>query len=153
MREHENDVPGDIVGEEAEDLPGGFGVDDPDKDAENTIDEFYRPKILQGTDRITTEAQGNSTIAGETEPQGEGATVSYRDLLEGEEGHPGAAVGFTGEEKEKRVLPETEERKPKPPTGLIPEGGTPTEVETEQQLRNQSVESEGPFGDQGKKAA
>lgn len=39
-REHFNDVPGDISGSEAEDLPGGFGEYDPDNNVDATIDEL-----------------------------------------------------------------------------------------------------------------
>ncbi len=121
MHEHWNDVPGDIAGEDnLENQPGGFGVDDPDRDIDADLEEHFPERIFHGTDRLTTASQGNDTMAAETEEYNEGATVSYHDLLEEEKG-PGA--------------------------GLIPEGGEETEVETEQQRRNMSVESEGPYGD------
>lgn len=151
MREHSNDVPGDIVGEDAENLPGGFGTDDPDNDADAVYDERYPLKIYHGEDRITTGMQGGDTIAGETEAQGEDATVSSRDLLAGNEGNPGAAIGFIGAENDKQVIPETTPGEKEPTSGLIPEGGLPDDSETEQQQRNMSVETEGPAG--GGKAA
>ncbi len=119
MHEHWNDVPGDIAGEEnLDNLPGGLGTDDPDRDVDSTLEDFFPQRILRGTDRITSAAQGNDTIAAETEAQGDGATVSNRDL----ESDTGAATADAG---------------------LIPEGGEDTEVETEQQRRNRSTESQG----------
>lgn len=118
MHEHWNDVPGDIAGEEStNDLPGGFGVEDPDRDVDDTLEDYLPLRILRGTDRITTASQGNDTLRGDTEEHGDGATVSDHDLLESDAAGP------------------------------APQGGVPTDEETEQQLRNRSTESQGPVGD------
>ena len=141
MREHWNDVPGDIAGEEADDLPGGFGVDDPDKDVDANYTELFGQKSYRGEDRITTAAQGGDTLSAEIESVNTGATVDYPDLLAGEESVSGAAVGFIGDEEAKQYSPEelAEHQAEGPP----PLGGEETETETEQQQRDRSTESGG----------
>jgi len=109
MREHFNDVPGDIVGSEAEDLPGALGADDPDNDLDATVDELVGNDVMNPdgqTFTVLDQQGGDTTGTGYVEPSGDGASVPMADLLEGEEGHPGA-VGFTGAERDKRS--------PKPP--------------------------------------
>ncbi|HOF86779.1 MAG TPA: hypothetical protein PLZ36_01575 [Armatimonadota bacterium] len=100
MREHNNDMPGDIADENANALPGGFGVENPDLSPDALVDE------VMGLDVV-----GPSGIAfiPTNQPPGDRAGASFADataelagLLEGNENHPGAAVGFTGEEREKR---------------------------------------------------
>lgn len=118
MHEHWNDVPGDIAGEDSPgNLPGSFGIDDPDRDVDATLEDFFPHRILHGTDRITSAAQGNDTVEPDTVGEGEGATVSERDLASEDERSSAA--------------------------GLIPEGGEDSDVETEQQHRNRSTESQG----------
>ncbi len=52
MHEHWHDVPGDIAGEaHVDNLPGGFGVDDPDRDVDTTLEDYFPHRILHGTDR------------------------------------------------------------------------------------------------------
>ena len=45
-REHFNDVPGDIVASAAEDLPGGFGTEDPDLNADADLDEVVANDVV-----------------------------------------------------------------------------------------------------------
>ncbi|HEY3417604.1 MAG TPA: hypothetical protein VGM23_12035 [Armatimonadota bacterium] len=109
MREHWNDVPGDIVGENAENLPGGFGVDDPDYDIDATIDELVNNDVTgpDGQGFGPKEEHGGSTT-GTSYAAGAntGSSVDPEVLLEDEEDHPGAALGFTGEERDKGGHPE-----------------------------------------------
>ncbi|MHB9107803.1 MAG: hypothetical protein ACYDCO_12170 [Armatimonadota bacterium] len=149
MREHFNDVPGDIAGSEAENLPGGLGEYDPDNDVDATIDEQVGNDVMNPDGRtfgIKNQQGGSTTGTGYTEPTNDGASVPPEDLLEGEEGHPGAAVGFTGAERDKRATQQPRRaRQPEEPAL----GGRTTEPETDQQERNMSVETEGPTGSQG----
>ena len=106
MREHFNDMPGDIAGSEAENLPGGFGAYDPDNDIDATIDEQVGNDVMNPDGQMfgALDQQGGfTTSTGYTEAVNDGSTVPPADLVEGEEEHPGAAVGFTGAEKEKRA--------------------------------------------------
>jgi|GEM_PF-2565951 len=88
MREHFNDVPGDIVGSSAENLPGALGADDPDADIDATIDELIDNDVIApGGEQFAARDQqgGVTTGAGYIEPKGDGATVPLEDLVEGEE--------------------------------------------------------------------
>ncbi len=105
MREHYNDVPGDLAGGGADDLPGGFGVDNPDLSPEAMVDEVADMDAIgptgtafTATDQTPGDTAGTSVASGVDT----GASIDPADLLEGNEGHPGAAVGFTGDEPEKR---------------------------------------------------
>jgi hypothetical protein len=147
-REHFNDMPGDISGSDAEDLPGGIGGYDPDNDIDATIDELVDNDVRgpSGESFYYQDQQGGDTTGtGYVEASNEGSTVPMADLLEGEEGHPGAAVGFTGAELDKKAPP------PQPPHAPeeMPIGGMEHERETVQQQENMSVETEGPTGSQG----
>ena len=149
MREHFNDVPGDIAGSEAENLPGGFGENDPDNDVGAMIDEQVGNDVMNpdGQTFVRQDQQGGSTTGtGYVEATGDGASVPLADLVEGEEDHPGAAVGFTGAERDKRAP--SRPHRPRKPEG-IPLGGQSTEPETDQQEKNRSMETEGPTGSQG----
>lgn len=89
MREHFNDVPGDIVASEAESLPGGFGVGNPDQDVDATVDELVDNDVRSpsGQDFGPTEQRGGDTTGtGYTAAVGDGATASAEDLFGGEEG-------------------------------------------------------------------
>ena len=144
-REHFNDVPGDIAGSDAENVPGGFGVDDPDRDLDATIDELVDNDVRgpSGEGFYWQDQQGGDTTGtGYVNAIDTGSTAPMADLLEGEEGHPGAAVGFTGAERDKQAPPPQPRRK----AGEAPLGGQPTERYTAQQQENMSVESEGPAG-------
>ncbi|MHB9022798.1 MAG: hypothetical protein ACYC7E_01290 [Armatimonadota bacterium] len=109
MREHWNDVPGDIVGEHAENLPGGFGADDPEYDIDSTVDELVNNDVA-GPDgqRFGPKEQSGGLTTGTSyvEATNTGFSVDPEVLLEGEEGHPGAALGFTGAERDKGGHPE-----------------------------------------------
>lgn len=152
-RDYENDVPGDVVASEAENLPGGFGSYDPDNDTDATVDELTDSDVRSpsGQGFAPLDEHGLTTGTNYTEAMNEGATVDPADLLAGEEGHPGAAVGFTGAENDKVAPPRTSRRwRPRDESAETPaHGGTPTNGEQEQQVRDMSVESQGPFGGQG----
>ncbi len=107
-REHWNDVPGDLAGSSAADLPAGFGVDDPDADVDATVDELVGGDVRSPTGQrfVRREQRGGiSAGAGRTAPGSDGASVDQADLLEGNEEHPGAAIGFTGAEEDKGGRP------------------------------------------------
>ncbi|MHB9130495.1 MAG: hypothetical protein ACYDBB_05305 [Armatimonadota bacterium] len=147
-----NDVPGDIVGEDAENLPGGFGTYDPDADVDATIDELIDNDVRSATGQsfYSTDANGMTSGTAYVEAVGDGSTIDPAVLLEGEEGHPGAAVGFTGAENDKRVAPETmPQHRTKRETENTVGGGVDNEAYTPEQRRDRSVESEGPFGAEG----
>ena len=101
-REHWNDVPGDLAGEEAENLPGGFGSYDPDLNPDEMVEDITEGDVIRPASEVNTARDGRGR-ASYAEAMNTGSTVDPADLLEGEEAHPGAAVGFTGAEKEKRV--------------------------------------------------
>ncbi|HEX2952269.1 MAG TPA: hypothetical protein VHV83_22270 [Armatimonadota bacterium] len=150
-REHWNDVPGDIAGGNDEDLPGGFGLDDPDNNTDATIDDVVDNDVINTYGQgFSAQDQTGGITSGTGYAHGEdgGSTVDPNELVMGEEAHPGAGVGFTGEERDKRVTPgsvhpEDTER------DNFPLGGTPDESRTGQQSENISVETEGPFGGEG----
>jgi len=149
--EHFNDMPGDITGSEAENLPGGFGGDDPDADLDATIDELIDNDVRApgGETFVALDQQdGLTTGTGYVELSGEGESMPMADLLEGEEGHPGAAVGFTGAEPEKRSRPSSPRRR----SDLFL-GGRSSTPETAQQERNVSAETESPARPHKRKAA
>lgn len=103
-REHWNDVPGDLAGSNANNLPGGFGVDDPDAGADAMVDEVTDNDVTSPTGETFTrrDNRGGSTSGTDyTDASNTGASVDPADLLEGNEGHPGAAIGFTGAEDDK----------------------------------------------------
>jgi hypothetical protein len=105
MRERFNDMPGDIAGEAAGDLPGGFGVGNPDNDPNALVDEVTGMEVVgpDSTEFVeTNQPVGDMAGTGVADGQHTGASVDPADLLEGNEGHPGAAIGFTEEEPEKR---------------------------------------------------
>jgi len=88
MREHFNDMPGDIVGSSAENLPGALGADDPDADLDATIDELVDNDVRApgGEQFVVLDQQGGTTTgAGYVEPKGDGSSVPTEDLVEGEE--------------------------------------------------------------------
>lgn len=105
-REHFNDVPGDIVGSIADDLPGGLGTRDPDMSDDAMIDELVDNDVVSPfSGRIaafTNQGGGATTGTGYAHAADSGASVDPADLLEGEEGHPGAALGVTGEDRQER---------------------------------------------------
>ncbi len=105
MRKHSNDMPGDIADENANALPGGFGLYNPDQSPDALADEVTGLDVVGPTGHaFTSRNLPPGDIAGTnlTDARGTGATANLADLLEGNENHPGAAVGFTGEEREKR---------------------------------------------------
>lgn len=117
-RERWNDVPGDIAGGHAENLPGGFGTYDPDHSVDATIDELVGNDVRGRTGpgfTPTDQRGGDTTGTGYTDEVDSGSTVEPSHLLEGEEGHPGAMVGFTGAEPDKRVDPESLPSEPEDP--------------------------------------
>lgn len=150
-REHWNDVPGDIAGEEDEDLPGGLGINNPDRDPDAMVDQLTDNDVRNAYgDQFTSLDETGGSTSGTNYATGtnDGSTIDPKELVTGEEAHPGAAVGFTGDEMSKRVTPGS----------VHPEdtdrdefavGGTPDESRTSQQAENMSVETEGPFGGQG----
>lgn len=151
MHEHYNDMPGDIAGGDAENLPGGFGTSNPDASVEATIDELIdndvNDPLRQGFSR-TDNRGGDTSGTDYAEAVDTGSTVEPSHLLEGNEAHPGAMVGFTGEEDEKYAPPEASA----PPARNLPaesgtHGGTDEVVGT-QQAENMSIETEGPTGGQ-----
>lgn len=88
MREHFNDVPGDIAGSEAENLPGGLGEYDPDNDVDATIDELVDNDVMNpdGQAFARRDQQGGVTTGTSyAEATGNDATVPTADLVEGEE--------------------------------------------------------------------
>jgi hypothetical protein len=94
-REHWNDVPGDIAGEDAENLPGGFGLYNPDLSPDAYIDEMIENDVISpaGTGFAAVDQQGGTTSGtGYAESATTGATVDPADLLEDEAEHPFAAV-------------------------------------------------------------
>ena len=83
-REHWNDVPGDLAGEEAENLPGGFGSYDPDADVDATVNELIDDSVRDplGTQFAATDQKGGITAGtGYAEALEPGATVDPKDLL------------------------------------------------------------------------
>ena len=82
--DHDNDVPGDLVGEEPENLPGGFGGDDPDADIDATVDELFTNDVIAPLGEIFTATDSGGITSGTdyTQAVGDGATVDPADLLE-----------------------------------------------------------------------
>lgn len=136
-REHWDDVPGDVAASDAQNLPGGFGADNPDNDIDNTIDELIGNDVI-GVDGSVFAVQdqqggGNTSGTGYAEGVNTGSTVDPADLV------------TTGEE-----------------TDDMGTGGTDDDTYTTQQREMLSVETEGPISGQratgtrhprGKKAA
>lgn len=88
MREHFNDMPGDIAASEAQNLPGGLGADDPDADLDATVDELVDNDVMDPDGRMfaAQDQQGGTTTGtGYSETKGDGSTVPLDDLMEGEE--------------------------------------------------------------------
>ncbi len=145
MREHWNDMPGDLADEDTSDLPGGFGADNPDRDPDALYGEVRGEPILGGaSERGFTpldQRGGDTAGTGYAEGTNTGFTVDPADLLTNEEAHPGAGVGFTGPEADKQA-PSWAARTHETPEDQV-EGGADTERETAQQERNRSVETEG----------
>jgi len=92
-RRYDDEVPGDLTGEDTLNLPGGFGVYNPDLDPDATIDEVIDHDVIspQGEVVAATESHGGTT-AGTSYAEGvdTGSTVDPEVLVEGEEAHPGA---------------------------------------------------------------
>ncbi|HEY3375987.1 MAG TPA: hypothetical protein VGL77_00710 [Armatimonadota bacterium] len=155
-REHWNDMPGDIAGSDADNLPGGFGSYNPDLNPDAMVDEVIENDVIgpTGTEFTPTDQQGGIT-AGTSYAEGTdtGSTVDPADLLEGEEAHPGAAVGFTGDEMAKRVPPPAQRSSGGPNNEDVGVGGPDDPHLTEQQRRNRAIETEGPVGGQGSAGA
>lgn len=148
-REHWNDVPGDIAGGEAEDLPGGFGVYNPDLNPDAMVDDVVESDVISPTGSrfsATDQHGGDTAGTGYAEGTNTGSTIDPAELLEGEEAHPGAAVGFTGDEMDKRTPAWAESMREEANDAEMVEGGAPIEAESPQQERNFSVETEGPIG-------
>lgn len=151
--EHWNDVPGDIAGETADNLPGGFGADNPDDDPDALYNDVTGHDVYRGNAErgFTPLDETPGSTAGTSFAQGidTGSTVDPAHLLEGEEAHPGAGIGFTGGEMDKTVpswVSTTEKIMPEPASGA---GGASTEPETAQQARNFSTETEFAGGAEG----
>ena len=86
-REQRNDMPGDIAGGDADNLPGGFGTDNPDNNVDAAIDELIGNDVRgpSGEEFSWRDARGGATTGtGYTDAADEGATVDPADLLEGE---------------------------------------------------------------------
>ena len=145
-REHWNDVPGDIAGGDAEDLPGGFGSYDPDRSPEAMVDELFNNDVIgiTGTEFTPQDQQGGDTSGTPyTDAVDTGSTIDPNELIAGEEAHPGAGVGFTGAENEKLIPPELLQTGESPGENP-PLGGTSDEPYTHQQQEDMSVETEVP---------
>lgn len=118
-RKDQDDVLGDIVDEETSNLPGGFGVFNPDASIEATANEITEDDVRGPLGEVIAAKDERGGITAGTsyaEAVNEGSTVDPAALRQ-----PG-----DGDDDVDRYL----------------------ESEAPQQRRNQSVESEGPFGDQ-----
>lgn len=147
--EHWNDVPGDIAGSDAENLPGGFGIDNPDNNTDATVDDLIDNDVtdpLGNTIAAFGEAGGTTAGTAYAEGTNSGSTINPNELVSGEEAHPGAGVGFTGGENDKRVDPEALRAHEEQSTGADL-GGTPDETNTAQQRENMSIETESRGGE------
>lgn len=105
MREHWNNMPGDIADEDAENVPGGLGTFNPDQNPSAVVDEVTDTDVVGPDGQAFIPTNSGGTIAGTNlvEAGENGATVDPRELGEGQEAaHPGATIGFTGDEVEKR---------------------------------------------------
>ena len=105
-RRYDEDVPGDVAGEDAQNLPGGFGVYNPDLDPNAVIDEIVGNDVMSPQNEVVARIESHGgTTAGTSYAEGvdTGSTVDPEVLVEGEESHPGAGVGFTGAESDKRI--------------------------------------------------
>jgi hypothetical protein len=123
--EHWNDVPGDIAGEDATNLPGSLGMDNPDLSPDAMVDALTDNDVVTPTGEMVT-----ATDAG----AGSTAGTSY--------------AAATNDDS--TIDPNTlalERRQ-----GSAELGGTPDEAQGTQQARDLSIESEGPYGDKPKAA-
>lgn len=119
-KQWDDDVPGDIVDEDTDNLPGGFGAYNPDRDVNAMVDAAAENDILTpGGEVIAHMEQHGGIPVGNSyaEAANEGSTVDPDDLLTEDEGDE-LGVGGLAEDMQY------------------------------QQRRDLSVESEGPFGDQ-----
>jgi hypothetical protein len=100
MREHRNNMPGDLADEDTEDVPGGLGTFNPDQDADAMVSEVTGTTVIapDGNPVARTNAGGTGLAHGDTD----GATFEPDELAEGQEdSHPGAGIGVTGTEPPK----------------------------------------------------
>ena len=82
---HTNDMPGDIAGEQVNDLPGGFGGDDPDANIDAVVDELFGNDAGDhlGNRFTATDTHGGITSGtGYTDAMSDDMTVDPADLLE-----------------------------------------------------------------------
>jgi hypothetical protein len=102
MREHWNNVPGDLADEDVVDVPGGMGTYNPDQDPDAMVSETTGTSVITPDGRAVERTNTGESTAGSgiAHAKSDGSTYEPNELAEGQEDvHPGAGIGVTGADR------------------------------------------------------